>query len=327
MKVSGVMLLLNLVVALALCAWAQLWSQSPEQSASSPPAILPAGTVIRLRTTQEVNSKDAKPGDTLQLEVMHDVKVGDVLVIAKHTPVVGTLTQVRRAPRGVRRGSLVLDVKTVSDITGNPIAIGGTKRESGPANRQADAYTQTVLSMGFFAPILFFVHGDEAVLPRGTEIDPIVSQDVALNASTLRQRLAALEREHAAAVEQNHTGEATVYFFLQHRGGVGQQHAGNDRLASRVVQVDGQKFVRLREWHFYEARIAPGHHVVACTGQKLDIELKADQRYYVSMTEDRSAWGELSNRWIPRLVDLETGEDELYTLMPAMKKDVYSASH
>jgi hypothetical protein len=307
----------TLVIVLVLSAWAQLWSQSTGQSAPAPAAKLSAGTIIRLRTTQLVDSKDAKAGDKLPLEVMRDVRVGDLLVIAKHTPLAATLTQIHAAPRGARRGSLTLEVKTISDITGNPIAVGATKSTSGPSKEQVGAYTQTVLSMGFLAPLLFFAHGDEAVLPKGSEIDPTVSQDVSLNVNALRQRRTVLDAEQAIAREQSRTGLATVHFYFHHL---------RDEGVHQMVLIDGQKVVRLRDRRFFDAHISPGHHVVACCGQSLELDAKPDEQYYVNVIQKYS-WVRLSGTaWLLRLTDLDTGEEEMYPLMPAEKIDVYSAA-
>jgi len=269
-----------------------------------------------LRTTQLVDSKDAKAGDELPLEVMRDVRVRDLLVISKHTPVAATLTQAHAAPRGVRRGSLTLEVKTISDITGNRIAVGATKSASGPSRGQVDAYTGTVLSMGFLAPLLFFERGDEAVLPKGSEIDPTVSQDVALNINALRQRGTVLDAEQAIAREQSRTGRATVHFYFHHL---------RDEGVHQMVLIDGEKLVRLRNRRFYDAHISPGHHVVACCGQSLELEVKPDEQYYISIIQKYS-WVRLSGTaWVLRLNDPDTGEEEMYPLLPAEKIDVFSA--
>jgi len=316
MKMIRAMLLLTGLILLVLSPCSLLWSQSTGQAPASA-TTLPAGTIIRLRTTQEVDSKNAKVGDTLSLEVMRDVKVGDLLVVTKHTPVTSILTQVHAAPRGARRGSLALEVKTISDITGNPIVVGATKSTSGPSKEQVDAYTRTVLSMGFLAPLMFFAHGDEAVLPKGSEIDPTVSQDVALNINALRQRGTVLDAEQAIAREQSRTGRATVHFYFHHL---------REQGVHQMVLIDGEKLVRLRDRHFYDAHISPGHHVVACCGQSLELDAKPDEQYYVSVIQKYS-WVRLSGTaWVLRLNDPDTGEEEMYPLLPAEKIDVYSAA-
>jgi hypothetical protein len=92
------------------------------------------------------------------------------------------------------------------------------------------------------------------------------------------------------------------------------------------VLIDGKKAVRLREWNFYDAHIAPGRHVVACNGPKLELDTKADEQYYVGIMQEPGIWGQLSNHWVPLLIAPETGEDDTYPLAPAGKKDIYSGA-
>lgn len=68
MRLNHVMLLLTLLIVFVISPLAQLWSQSAVPTAPASPATLPAGTIIRLRTTQAVDSKHAKAGDTLPRE-------------------------------------------------------------------------------------------------------------------------------------------------------------------------------------------------------------------------------------------------------------------
>lgn len=209
---------------------------------------------------------------------MRDVKVGDLLVIAKHTPVVATLTKVQRAPRGLRRGSLALEVKTISDINGNSIAVAAKRSETGPGERQAEAYTEAVLSLGFLAPPIFFCTAMRLCCPGEVKLIPPYA------------------------------------------------NSGNHNPENHVVLVDGQKVARLRNWNFYDAQIAPGHHVVACKGQTLELDARPDEQYYVSVIQEHG-WGRLTDHWVPRLTDPETGEEQMYPLLPAAQRDVYSAAH
>ena len=334
MRLNRVILLLDLLLGLVPGPTLQSWSQSNEQAAPPPSTTLPAGTIVRLRLTEEVDSKHVKLGDTLPLEVIRDVKIGDLVVIAKNTPVAATVSQVRRAPRGLRPGSLALEVKTINDINGNPIAVAASKRENGPRDRQGEAYTEAVLSTGFLAPPIFFLHGDEAVLPKGAEIDAVLSQDVALNAGALRQRWTALEAEQAAARAQIRTGQATVHFYLHYLPVAGQKHPVRHYGDSHTVLLDAHKLVRLRDWSFYDVHIAPGHHLVACKGQKLELDTQADEEYYVSIVQEHHSPGlsdiwapHFGDTWVPRLTDAETGEEQVYPLTPALKKDVYFAAN
>jgi len=326
MRLNRVMQLFTLFVAFLVSARSQLSSQSTGETVLAAAATLPAGTVVRLRTTKGIDSRHAKVGDSLPLEVMRDVKVGELLVIAKHTPVAATLTQVRRAPRGLRRGSLTLQVKTINDINGNSIDVSATRSETGPGERQVEAYTEVVLSMGFLAPPLFFIHGDEAVLPKGTEVDPMVSQDVALNVGALRERSATLEAEKAAIEQQSRSGQTTVHFYLHYPLAVGKWRTNSRHLENLVVLFDGRKLVRIRAWNFYDAYIAPGHHVVGCCGNQLELDTRANEQYYISIAQEHG-WAGLTGHWVLRLADRESGEEQIYPRIPAGKKDVYPGAH
>lgn len=299
-----------LILAAAGCLWSQ---------AAVPATVLPAGTVIRLRMASAIDSKHSKTGDAVPMEVMRDVKAGDLLVIAKHTPVTATVVRAKSAGRAVRRGFLALEAKAVNDISGHPIAVMASKSEKPSSDRQAEAYTDVVLSMGFFSPILLFVHGDEAELPKGEEVDAQVSSDVPLDPSELRSRMAALAAAQAAAAEQNRTGQATVHFYYHywppHHQGQWQDH---------VVLVDGKKLVRLRQWRFFDAQIAPGHRIINVNGNTLEMDTYADQQYYISVVLKHASGWSTRAAWEPELKDPETGEDEMYPLLPADKKDVYS---
>lgn len=209
-------------------------------------------------------------------------------------------------------------------------------------------YTEAVLTMGFLAPPIFFLHGDEAVLPKGSELDATVSQEVALNVSALRQRWAMLEAEQTGAKEQDRTGQATVHFYLRYLPVSAtvdgpavlagpQKHPVRHHGDSHTVLLDAQKLVRLRDGSFYDVHIAPGHHLVACMGKKLELDTQADQQYYVSIVQEHHSpelsdlWTPyLRDAWVPRLIDPETGEEQIYPLVPFVpsdKKDVYSKAN
>lgn len=287
---------------------------APQAAAPSADArVLPAGTVVRLRTTQSADSKHYKSGDPLALEVMRDVKIGDLLVIAKHTPVMATLARAQRAGRGLRPGSFAIEIDSVNDIKGQPVAVSGTKKVKGNSDEQ---FRDSMQIFFLSAP---FIRGGEAEIPRGTEFDPVVRQDVVLDVPALTQHAAALAAEHAAAGEKSRTGQATVHFYFPF--GLDVHHSN---MQDHLILLDGQKLVRLRNWRYYDTRVAPGHHTVGCNGQSLDLELKADQDYYVRVVEEEHAHGFLRTHWVPQLADPEVGEEQMYPLYRTLPRDIYS---
>ena len=284
-----------------------LWPQTSQ----TPLPILPAGTLVRLRMTQSLDSTHA--GSTVTLEAMRNVRVGDLLVIAKHAPATAHFTA-QPAKRGLRPGSLRLLVDSVQDITGNNIAIIGSTKGTIDPRKRDDAVRDT-LQTGLIAG--FFLKGSEAALPKGAEIDAVVSKDINLDPAVLKQRMATLDTEAAATREQSRTGKATVEFYFYPEPQRVRFQKGTLRRDSQVVWVDGNKLVKLVVGQAYETHITPGHHVVACHGHDLPLDLVADARYYIRIAP--------STNWAPTLREAESGEDEVYPLMRPPATNVYAA--
>jgi hypothetical protein len=70
------------------------------------PLVLHDSTPVRLRLTRNLSSADAKSGDTLDFEVLDDVKVDEALVIARGSTAIGTVTDAQAKRRMARGGKL-----------------------------------------------------------------------------------------------------------------------------------------------------------------------------------------------------------------------------
>ena len=272
--------------------------------------ILPAGTLIRLRSTETIDSKHAKTGDTVPLEVMRDLVVGDLLVVAKHTKVIGTLVEVHHAARALRRGSLALEIKTVTDTAGNPIAVSVTTRVKPGPEKQIEGYADPRAWV-----LVPFFKGDEAVLPKGKEIDASVDKDQTVDAEVLQQRMHEIETERRATARANHNGLAIVHFYFHYPI---LPHLPPE---DHVVLVDGHKLVRLRQGTFYDASLEAGPHTLECNGHTASLDAKPDEDYYFAVVRNPDGRG-----WVLHAADRETAEDEIYTLTAANPKDVYQAA-
>src|ERR1039457_159195 len=64
--------------------------QPPATSSASNQLVLDKGTPVKIRLKQDLSSADAKEGDNIDFEVVEEVKVGDVVVIPKGSPAVGS---------------------------------------------------------------------------------------------------------------------------------------------------------------------------------------------------------------------------------------------
>lgn len=73
---------------------------------ASQPLLLRDGTPVRLRLNRNLSSADAKVGETVDLEVLEDLKVGEVLVIPRGGTAIATVTQAVPKRRMARGGKL-----------------------------------------------------------------------------------------------------------------------------------------------------------------------------------------------------------------------------
>src|SRR5688500_15831361 len=79
------------------------------------PAVLPlfaltADTPVKLRLTETITSKTSKVNDTVPFEVVEDVKIGDVIVIASGAPAWGTVTEAHSKRSFGRSGKLNVNI-------------------------------------------------------------------------------------------------------------------------------------------------------------------------------------------------------------------------
>jgi hypothetical protein len=64
------------------------------------------GTPLGLRLPRNFSSADANTGDRVDFEVLEDVKVGDVTIVARGATALGTVTEAQAKRRMGRGGKL-----------------------------------------------------------------------------------------------------------------------------------------------------------------------------------------------------------------------------
>jgi hypothetical protein len=137
---------------------------------------LDKGAPITLAVTSEVNSSTHKAGDTFQLTVLNDVKVGDTVVIPSGTP--GTAEITWRTGKGAFGKSGKMEFSLVSiDHKDGRIPVTGTFRQEGEGNTIATGVG--VIAIGIFAG---FITGKRARLPAGRELLSQIAQPVEFTA-------------------------------------------------------------------------------------------------------------------------------------------------
>jgi hypothetical protein len=101
--------------------------------------ILLDGTPIDLRITKRLSTAQAKVGDAVEFEVVHDVKVGDLVVVPRHALASGEVVLVKPRRRPMRNAELRVDVRTAKSITGSEVPIRGTRIVVGNFKYDPDA--------------------------------------------------------------------------------------------------------------------------------------------------------------------------------------------
>lgn len=180
-----------------------------DQEGSGTTVRLANGTPVHLLLAQSVSSKDAHQGGTVKLQVLGDVRVGNLVVIANKAPATAIVETAQGAGRAWKRGSLLLKLDTVTLVNEQQQPLRAWNAVRGKDTEAAADWTNAVLqSYGFgllFLPFAPLQHGNDAVLHQGTVLEAVINGDVLLSRSVI----VAAQRKPA---ETRH-GPASVTFY------------------------------------------------------------------------------------------------------------------
>lgn len=169
----------SITTVLAACALAQ-----------APGTVtLDDGTPIRLRTTNTISSADAHVDDRVDFEVVDDIKVGDVVIVKRGTPAIGTVTEARSKGRMGKGGKLNVNIDFTKTVTGEKVSLRGVKdlQGGGHTGAMTGAMVGTAIVFWPAAPFFLFMHGKDITVPKGHEFNVYSSGAVALNAAAALQ--------------------------------------------------------------------------------------------------------------------------------------------
>lgn len=196
---------LSLVLSMSLLCPGSLLSQepSPQQQTSKPPdqAAAPAptpavvkqplafgledGTPIKLRLNRTISSADAHVNDTVDFDVLEEVKVHDVVVVARGSMAWGTVTEAEPKRRMARGGKLNVNIDDVRIASGEKVPLRAVQDAKGGGHTGAMVGAMVATAIVFFpaAPLFLFMKGKDITIPKGTEITAYINGDVPLDAS------------------------------------------------------------------------------------------------------------------------------------------------
>ena len=139
--------------------------------------VLSSGTTIPLETISLISSSDLQPGQTIDLKVRSDVKVGDKVVIAGGSIAKAQVTKVSEPKALGKQGIIELQVKSVQSVDGQTIILS-----SGSFGKQGEDRLGISIGLGVFICLLFLLmKGKNAEISPGYQVDAIVASTTTIN--------------------------------------------------------------------------------------------------------------------------------------------------
>jgi len=156
-------------------------SHTAETQANKP--LLEDGTPVKLRLTRNLSSADAQVGDTVDFEVLEEIRAGDLLVVPKGGVAWGTVTEAQAKRRMARGGKLGVNIDSVRLVDGEKVALRAVKEGKGGGHTGAMTGAMVATAIVFFpaAPFFLFMHGKDITIPKGTEITAYVNGNAPLD--------------------------------------------------------------------------------------------------------------------------------------------------
>ena len=140
--------------------------------------LVPAGTPVRFKTVDPLDSRTATQGQRFRLEVVEDVTVGSVVVIPRGTAAVGEVEAVSGKGMVGKAGKLALQPLFI-ELAGKRVYLVGTSSEKGK-DATGGVAAASILASGLF----LFVTGKSASVAPGTPLLGRIRTDVFLPAAS-----------------------------------------------------------------------------------------------------------------------------------------------
>jgi len=197
-------LLLSVMLAFPNALFSAPQDKDTKQGTPAPPTSAPVvkeplvfgledATPVRMRINRTVSSADAQVNDTVDFEVLDDVKVKDVVVIPRGGMAWGTVTEAQPKRRMGRGGKLNINIDNVKLVSGEKVALRAIKDVKGGGHQGAITGAIVATSIVFFpaAPLFLLVHGKDITIPKGTEITAYINGDIPLDQAKFTSAVAA----------------------------------------------------------------------------------------------------------------------------------------
>jgi len=152
---------------------------APQPPASHPNAIVvPKDTMVRLMVLNEVNGRNAKPGDRFVLRVDENVTVGGSVIIPVGAKAWGEITDARENGAVGKAGRISARLLYV-ETAGTKIPLNGEEQSKGA--KGGDRVALAVFSFGLLG---LFAQGSQGKLKAGHIFNGYVAEDLFFDPAT-----------------------------------------------------------------------------------------------------------------------------------------------
>jgi hypothetical protein len=216
---------LSLVLSVCLTHASSFSSQesTPQQTKGTPveqqPAVTPAvvkqplafgledGTPVKLRLNRTISSADAHVNDTVDFDVLEEIKVRDDILVPRGSMAWGTVTEAEPKRRMARGGKLNVNIDEVRLASGEKVPLRAVQDAKGGGHTGAMVGAMVATAIVFFpaAPLFLLMKGKDITIPKGTEITAYINGDIPLDPTKF-----APANEMAAATQPSAGASAPV---------------------------------------------------------------------------------------------------------------------
>jgi hypothetical protein len=145
-----------------------------EPSVAPAKLVLKEGTEVKLKFSDDLSSKTATEGDSVNLVLDEDIKIGDVVVAKAGCKAVGSITNAKKAGMMGKAGELNMRLEHLK-VGDDRVKLRGSKGKEGQG-KEGTAVALTVL----FGPIGLIKHGKNVEVKAGTPLTAYVDADAPL---------------------------------------------------------------------------------------------------------------------------------------------------
>jgi PEGA domain len=162
-------------------------------------------TPVKMRISRTISSADAQLNETVDFEVLEEVKVHDVVIVPRGGTAWGTVTEAQPKRRMGRGGKLNVNIDNVRLVSGEKVALRAIKDVKGGGHQGAITGAIVATSIVFFpaAPLFLLMHGKDITIPKGTEITAYINGDIPLDPKKFGAQTAVSPEAGATTVQSS----------------------------------------------------------------------------------------------------------------------------